>query len=71
MRYLEEIQEVLATLEPVNEYEYLYRDTLKKLWKNMHLNYHHHGIIPERQQLPRLKTVRLGLPYLLYVPPEK
>ena len=71
VKFLDELFDLIASIEPVNEYDHLYRETLKKLWRNMSNNYQHHGILPERQLLPRLQSVRRGLPYFVIVPPEE
>jgi hypothetical protein len=70
LAWLAEVGEVIAALEPINECDRLYHEDLKTLWRNCDRNYREHGIIPERQKLPRLEVVRRGLPFTMMIPKD-
>lgn len=68
MAFLEELKQLIASIEPVNTSDCSYRDTLKKLYEVLRNNYRHHGVIPERQHLPTLRGVRSGVPFSISIP---
>ena len=53
LAFLEEVKQLIASIEPGNSSDHHYRESLKKLYEVMRNNYRHHGVIPERQHLPR------------------
>lgn len=67
LAFLEEVKQLIASIEPINSYDLTYRETLQELFEMMRNNYRHHGIIPERQHLPTLKGVRGGGPYTIFI----
>jgi hypothetical protein len=71
LAWLAEVGEIIAALEPINENDTRYHENLKTLWRNCDRNYREHGIISERQQLPRLEVVRRGPPYLMMIPKDR
>jgi hypothetical protein len=71
LAFLEEVGDLVANLEPVNSYDRTYREQLKSLWTILDRNHCNHRIIPERQKLPRVESVRRGMPYMLQMPADR
>ncbi len=65
---MEEVKQLIASIEPINTSDHSYREVLKKLYEVMRNNYRHHGVIPERQHLPTLRGVRSGIPFSISIP---
>jgi hypothetical protein len=68
LAFLEEVKQLIASIEPINTSDHSYREMLKKLYEVMRNNYRHHGVIPERQHLPTLRGVRSGVPFSISIP---
>lgn len=71
LAFLAEVGDLIASLEPVNEYDTPFRKKLIELWRNSDRNYRLCGIIPERQKLPRLDWVRKGGAYMFEIPADR
>ena len=68
LAFLEEVKQVIATLDPTSGCDATYYSVLTKLYEISRDNYRHHGVLPERQKLPTLQGVRSGLPVSLVIP---
>ena len=68
LAFLEEVKQLIASIDPLNTSDATYRKMLMDLYEVLRNNYRHHGVIPERQHLPTLRGVRSGVPFSISIP---